>query len=246
MACIKDYFIRHYQKEPISYEQSYWATIVDPDGKKRNRWEERDQHLDDIKQELQFINNSISGKILDVGCGLGYLLSGVNDNWDKYGVEISQYAASNASKYGKIFCGDLLEANYENEYFDIIVMHHVIEHIEDPIKQIVEIFRVLKPGGIFIIATPDFDSACARRFGENYRLLHDKTHVSLFTNESMFRFLRDHDFIVNRVEYPFFDTRHFTQDNLMRLFDTSKISPAFYGNFMTFYSHKPIPGNKSK
>jgi hypothetical protein len=99
--------------------------------------------------------------------------------------------------------------------------------------------RIIKRGGILLLATPDFDSGCARRFGENYRMLHDQSHISLFTNDSMHRFLRDHGFVIDRVEYPFFETRYFTPENLMRLFDTSKMSPPFYGNWMTFYCHKP-------
>jgi D-sedoheptulose 7-phosphate isomerase len=92
------------------------------------------------------------------------------------------------------------------------------------------------------LGTPDFDSGCARRFGKNYRLLHDPSHISLFSNDSIQRFLRDHGFIIDRVEYPFFETRYFTQENLMRLFDTTQISPPFYGNFITFYCHKPDRG----
>ncbi|MCH7577804.1 MAG: MMPL family transporter [Chloroflexi bacterium] len=45
-------------------------------------------------------------------------------------------------------------------------------------------------------------------------------------------------FIIDRVEYPFFETRHFTEENLLRMMDTSKMSPPFVGNFMTFYCHK--------
>ena len=91
--------------------------------------------------------------------------------------------------------------------------------------------------GIILLGTPDFDSGCARLFGNNYRLLNDPTHISLFSNDSMHRFLRDHGFTIDYVEYPFFNTRHFTEDNLKALFNTSKVSPPFYGNFMTFYCH---------
>ena len=88
------------------------------------------------------------------------------------------------------------------------------------------------------MATPDFDSGCARQFGPNYRLLHDPTHISLFSNDSMHRFLRDHGFKIFRADYPFFETRYFTKENLIRLFDTGEVSPPFYGNFMTFYCQK--------
>jgi hypothetical protein len=93
---------------------------------------------------------------------------------------------------------------------------------------------LLKDKGTFIIGTPDFDSGCARRFGKNYRLMGPE-HIRLFSNDSMHRFLRDHGFKINKVEYPFFNSRLFNKENLMRLFDTSKVSPPFYGNYMTFF-----------
>ncbi len=118
-------------------------------------------------------------------------------------------------------------------------MHHVIEHMADPVTNLEFGCRILKPGGHLILSTPDFDSGCARRFGANYRLLHDRTHISLFSNDSMHRFLRDYGFQILRADYPFFETRHFTEESLLRLFDPNKISPPFYGNFMTFYCLKP-------
>lgn len=236
---MKKYFTNRKPPKAIDYEESYWGTIVDPDGNVRDRLKEREKHLEDIKQELNFLNSLTPGRILDIGCGLGYLLSGLKDGWEKYGVEVSRFAAKHASKWGKIYVGELAQAKHSDDFFNIVVMHHVIEHMEDPISAIIEVHRVLKPGGILLLGTPDFDSGCARRFGKNYRLLHDPTHTSLFTNDSMHCFLRDHRFIIDRVEYPFFDTPYFTPENLMRLFDVSKISPPFYGNFMTFYCHKP-------
>jgi SAM-dependent methyltransferase len=234
-----EYFRRREPSKVPDYEEAYWGTIVDPDGKVRDRLAEREQHLDDIRQELAFLNSLPPGRIVDVGCGLGFLLSGLKPGWDRHGVEVSRYAAEHAQQYGRIFVGSLEQAHYPAAHFDVVVLHHVIEHLEDPIACILEIHRVLVSGGVLLLGTPDFDSGCARRFGENYRLLHDPTHISLFTNDSMHRFLRDHGFVIERVEYPFFETRHFTAENLMRLFDTSKISPPFYGNFMTFYCRKP-------
>jgi SAM-dependent methyltransferase len=235
---MKPYFTKRMPSKLVDYEEVYWGTITDPDGNVRNRLDEREKCLSDIKTELEFLNSLPPGRILDVGCGLGFLLSGLSDKYEKYGVEISKFAAKHAGKWGKIYCGDLYGAAYPDEHFDVVVLYHVIEHIEDPAKIILEIKRILKKEGYLVLGTPDFDSGCARRFGNNYRLLHDQTHVSLFTNESMHRFLRDYGFEIEHVDYPFFETRHFTKENLMRLFDTSRISPPFYGNFMTFYCRK--------
>jgi SAM-dependent methyltransferase len=238
---MQDYFKRRKPAKPLDFEEAYWgATPVDPDGKVRNRLEEREKDLEDrFKLELAFLNSQPPARILDVGCGLGYFLSGLSPGWEKHGTEISHFAAEHARRWGNIFVGNLKDAGYADGYFDVVTMLYVISHMEDPVGAIVEVHRVLKCGGVLILGAPDYDSGCARRFGENYRMLHDQTHINLFTNESMYRFLRDHGFVVDRVEFPFFETRYFTPENLMRLFDTSKMSPPFYGNLMTFYCHKP-------
>ena len=206
----KKYYIKRKSNSSMDYARGYWGEIIDPDGNQRNRLQEREKHLEDIQQELSYINSLKPGKILDVGCGLGYLLSGVNNNWEKYGVEISEYAANHAKKWtDNIYIGELQDINFVKDYFDLVVIHHVIEHIKKPEIVINEIHRILKNNGFLILGTPDFDSGCARLFGDNFRLLHDKTHLSLFSNESMHRFLRDFNFQIINVEYPFFDTRYF-------------------------------------
>ena len=222
-----------------SYEENYWGEIVDPDGRRRNRLEERDRYLEDLATELAFIGSLPPGDVFDVGCGLGWLLSALDDGWRKLGVEVSAFAASHAREHGEIFTGTLLDCPFAEGSFDLVVMHHVIEHMADPVANIVKLGALLRPGGHLVLGTPDFDSGCARRFGANYRLLHDPTHVSLFSNDSMHRFLRDHGFTITAVNYPFFGTRHFSAENLQRLFETDRISPPFYGNFMTFCCVRP-------
>ena len=238
-----EYFKRREPTQPVDYEQAYWGTVTDPDGHVRDRLKEREKHLEDVAAELKYLNGLPGGRLLDVGCGLGFFLSGLGDQWQKHGLEVSSFAAKHAKEWGEIFIGTLEQAKYPDAHFDAVVMHHVIEHLDDPISAIGEVRRILKPGGALVLGTPDFDSGCARRFGEHYRLLHDPTHVSLFTNESMHRFLRDHGFVINHVEYPYFETRYFSEDNLKRLFKTDETSPPFYGNFMTFYATRPVAGD---
>lgn len=237
---------RYYSCRPSpvasAYGENDWKAAVDPDGKSRDRTQERSQHLEDLSHELDFVNALTPGRILDIGCGLGFFLSGVENTWEKHGIEMSQFAVSAAGKWGRVVMGPVEDAGFSSEHFDAVIMHHVIEHIEDPQRTITEVRRLLAPGGCLILGTPDFDGACARRFGPRYRLLHDPTHISLFSNESMHRFLRDHGFLIENVDYPFFDTRHFTEENLLRLLDEEGVSPPFYGSFMTFYCRKPEGG----
>ena len=221
------------EPENLNYEEEYHDVAIDPDGKKRYLLEEREHSLKSINEITSYLDLCSPCKILDIGCGPGWLLSYLDNNWQKYGVEISKFASNNASKYGKIFNGEF--DKYDGNNFDIIVMNHVIEHFKDPITALKKVKSMLNEDGKFIIGTPDFDSGAARRYGCNFRLLHDPTHVSLFSSDSMHRCLRDLGFHIEKVEYPFFNTDWFTKENLLKLFDENTISPPFYGSAMTFF-----------
>ena len=239
-----DYYITIPLGDFNGYEDSYHQETIDPDGVKRllDTENERKSKLRNFLSEyIQEINILPPGRILDIGCGPGWLLSAIDSAWEKEGVEISKYAATIASQFAKIHnCS--IEDFTSNDKFDVITMHHVIEHIHNPIDIIKKVHGLLNDGGIFIIGTPDFDSAMARRFGSKFRLLHDPSHVSLFSNDSMHRFLRTNGFDVYNVEYPYFETDWFNEDDLLRTLSTEGISPPFYGSIMTFFTRKSKTG----
>jgi len=220
----------------ISYEEEYWGHTIDPDEKKRNIIDEWDEQVENFRHIISFLSSYNSGKILDVGCGPGFLLSGLDNNWEKFGIDISEKATNICKKYARVKTGDLISAEYRDDYFDVITMIHVIEHLHEPLKYIGAISNILKVDGLFIIETPDFDSACARRFGENYRMLHDPGHISLFSALSLIKLLEDNNFEIMYIEYPFFETKYFSKENLLRMFDTTKVSPPFCGNHVTIYA----------
>ena len=230
--------VRSAHTTPSAYEEEYWGVVTDPDGVARNRKTEKEKRLRECAQELAYLDGLPPGKVLDVGCGLGFLLSGIPDSWEKYGVEVSSVAARHAGAFGDIFHGELSQAAFEADFFDVVMLYHVIEHMVDPEESLKEIHRILKPYGRLVIGTPDFECGLAQRFGENFRLLQDDTHIRLFNSLGLYRILMDHQFEIEQICYPYFDTEHFTLDNLKRLFDTSKISPPFYGNIVTFYCYK--------
>jgi len=225
--------------------ENYHGINKDPDGNLKNMSsiEVKNSKINICKDEIEFINNLVLNggrkNILDLGCGTGIISSQFSDMYDKYGLEVSKDSVNHAKKYiPNVHHGELEKHTYEDEFFDVVFSYHVIEHVNDPISLIKNVCGIMKTHGKLIIGTPDFDCAMARRFGDNFRLLHDETHISLFSNFSLCDMLEDFGFQVDSIEYPFFDTEYFNDENLMRLNDTSKISPPFYGNFMTVYATK--------
>jgi SAM-dependent methyltransferase len=195
---------------------------------------ERQQYLGDIYEELAFIRGLQPGNIVDVGCGPGWLLRELPD-WQRVGVEIAPQAVAELLKHGiqvtdstrKLLSGTV----------DVVVAYHVIEHMTDPVGELWAMRELLRPGGWLILGTPDFGSPCAVRFGKNYRLLHEPTHVSLFTLESAHRFLRDHLFAIRDVRFPF-PARFATAATFARWADPTQVSPPWPGNFVTFYCQR--------
>lgn len=226
-------------KNKSSYEEEYHFKIVDPDGKKRNVLNERKSYISNNKHLINFLRSSKPGKIIDIGCGLGWSLSCLNSKWDKYGTDISKFALKNASKYCNTYNGDiekLLKRNKIKEKFDYIIFSHVIEHLKNPIFVLNKLKSILKKNGTLLIETPNFDSAAFRLFGSRFRLLNDPTHISLFTNESMIRALNDTGYKIQLIDYPYFDTQYFNKKNLLKLlnYKNEKVSPPFYGSVMFF------------
>lgn len=115
-----------------------------------------------IKKETRYLKNLQSGsKFLDVGCGLGMGLAYANQlNCELYATEYDTGALEFVQQQFpvKTHQGDLSSAQYPNAFFDFIHISHVIEHVLDPRGYVQEMKRILKPGGMLAIGTPNMSS----------------------------------------------------------------------------------------
>jgi ubiquinone/menaquinone biosynthesis C-methylase UbiE len=95
-------------------------------------------------------------RILDVGAGDGLTLSIINAE-EKYGIDINSKNIERLTKKGiKAYLQDVQEPfPFPDNYFDVVVSEDVIEHLFFPEKTLYEIYRVLKPGGIFVGSVPN-------------------------------------------------------------------------------------------
>ena len=140
------------------------------------------------------------GRWLDVGAATGFLVLGAQKNgWQAEGVEISKWAAEYAQKKLKVkmFHGDLFEAKFKNNSFDAVTMLDILEHLEDPIKELKETHRILKKGGIIYIETINFDNFITKNLvRNNYKHMVPAYHLIYFGRPQLRQFLKKAKFQV--------------------------------------------------
>ncbi|MFO7885366.1 MAG: class I SAM-dependent methyltransferase [Desulfobacteraceae bacterium] len=136
------------------------------------------------KSSIPFVKDC---KGLDIGCGNGRFISSMNSlGWKFEGVEFSPVATDICHKLGlKVFQGELKDANFEDESFDIISARHLIEHIPNPADLFEEIGRVLKPKGYLIIRTPNSKALGRKWFGTNWFPDDIPRHLILFNSKNL-------------------------------------------------------------
>lgn len=127
------------------------------------------------------------GRILDVGTGARNLLKYFIDaGWEAVGTEFSEEAAEFArNSWGlDVRVGPIEAQHFEPESFDVITFWHVLEHLSNPKSAIEESRRILKAGGILVVALPNRASLQAKIFGANWYHLDLPRHIYQFTPQS--------------------------------------------------------------
>jgi SAM-dependent methyltransferase len=128
-----------------------------------------------------------SGRILDVGCGGGAYLYRLNRwGWDAYGVEPSATGARQAQNLGlNVKQGMLEEARFEDNFFDVIRLGNVVEHLPNPKATFREIGRILKPKGLVYLTVPNTRSLVFWLFRENWYALDAPRHVISYSPKTL-------------------------------------------------------------
>jgi len=133
------------------------------------------------------------GSILDIGCHRGEFLAQMRERgWEVWGSEWSQRCCDYARKtFGleHIFEGDFLSHRLPADSFDVVTLWHVLEHLFDPHKALVEVRRLLKRDGLLIVECPNFDSLARRLFGVKWHQFEAPRHLYHFTSRTLGRLM---------------------------------------------------------
>ncbi|MBL4844726.1 MAG: class I SAM-dependent methyltransferase [Planctomycetes bacterium] len=143
-------------------------------------------------RELAYLSRQ-KGSLLDVGCGAGrFLLAARERGWRVAGVDLSESNARAGQATGlDVRSAALADAGFEEQSFDAARLNQVIEHVPEPLDLLRDVAKVLRPGGLLSLATPNIASLSARFLGAQWNHLGSELngHLVLFSRATLTRAL---------------------------------------------------------
>jgi SAM-dependent methyltransferase len=177
-----------------------------------------------------------AGRILDVGCATGHFLSRFfhGGGWETWGVDLSKPAIIfAAAKNIRLHVGDTRSAKFPTGFFDVVTVLDTFYYFQEPLLELQEFKRILKPDGLLVIEVPLAGARLWRlttRLGEflgggKRALFETNDHLFFYGTESLSRILVESEFVVlemlplrsNRQNVMMKDVLYFLYDILSRI-----------------------------
>ena len=189
-----------------------------------------------IKKWSNYFKNA--GSILEIGCGPGFMLKEFeNLKWDIYGTERNKEQINIAKKNTKhLKVVNDIDDFKKNEKFDLIILFHVLEHVDDPIMMIEKIKKILKRNGILIISVPNLGSWQSLVFKNNWYHLDVPRHLFHFEKNNLLKLLNKRFTLVNESFISFEHDPIGWLESFLNVFSKQK-------NFITKYLSSSIKLN---
>ena len=148
----------------------------------------RRSRLHATKSQVQLIKKHNNGaNLLDIGCGEGFFLSNASKaGYNAKGIELSQDAVAYAKKEFRldIETKPLEELQFPENHFDVVTLWVVLEHVPYPLTILKEVHRILRPGGLLAVSTPDIGSPLAKILRKKWWEIR-RLHVNQFTTKTL-------------------------------------------------------------
>lgn len=152
------------------------------------------ERLEEITAEFSPYRQN--NRLLDIGCGAGNLLQAARKNgWNAQGLDVSAGAVKHVRGLGfEVFEGELKDAVFPSQHFDVITAAELLEHLFDPQPLLNEVARILRPGGLFWTTTPHARGLSGRLLGLNWRCVWPPEHLQLFSIRGLKKLLHEAGF----------------------------------------------------
>src|SRR5687767_1839350 len=113
------------------------------------------------------------GRLLEIGAGAGgFVAAAIARGWKAHATEVSRTASPALRATGAaVFLGEVRDAGFADGTFDLAVALEVVEHLDRPLEHLREWHRVLRPGGLLLVSTPNFRGVTGRALGARWRVV---------------------------------------------------------------------------
>lgn len=156
-----------------------------------------------IEDHRRLQANKAEIRVLEIGCACGATLLALGEADQKahlYGMELNEGAAAVAKTFAAVSAGDIESGrlDYENDFFDYIILADVLEHLRDPGQTLCMLKSYLKPEGLLVVSIPNImhytvlKDLLGGRFTYAEAGILDKTHLRFFTKQEF------HSMLVNQ------------------------------------------------
>lgn len=160
-----------------------------------------------IHDKLDIVERAVTdrGILLDIGAGTGDFLKAAHDReWEVLGFEPNEKAKSNAQKKGVSFINSLDEI--PNGSISVITMWHVLEHVPNLDEYLNTLHRLLKVGGVLIVAVPNFKSYDAQYYGKFWAAYDVPRHIWHFSQSAIEQIFLPLGFVLEQKYPMYFDS----------------------------------------
>ena len=188
--------------------------------RKQVRWKR------DVLKPLEAFRQT--GNLLEIGFGRGEFLGVAHEmGWNVQGIDVAQELVDSVREhYGfQVQKGTLEEVDLPQDDFDIIYLSELIEHIPEPLSFMQKVARLLHPGGIVVLRTPNIDSWVASFAGDRWEKVDIAFtgHVSLFCPYSIRYLCRKTGLKVLKMKTVGFTIRGLYQDRSKMAYRLARI-----------------------
>lgn len=182
----------------------YYPHIYYPTGPASEKYYRNHIERFQVDKLKQIQTYSQTGRLLDIGCGVGYFIrTALSRGYVAEGIEFSEVAAAVGREQWnlQIVSGDFLSHQFVPESYDIITLWQVFEHLRQPCEVLLKIHGLLKPGGLLVIAVPNFASLQAKIFRNRWYHLDVPRHLFHYSPESLTKILNTYNFQVDKIDH---------------------------------------------